>query len=290
MGDLRSTMCLTVENRSEVAGVNADRTRQLLTVLATVFALGINGAANALPLNGQLTGEISDRFQVFVTPAGYVFAIWFPIYVGLVTFTVEQALASRASDPLLRRLGWLPALSGVLNGAWIVAWHWEAFPISLVIMVGLLLTLIGIHLRLRAGEEAGELTGRLRWSVRLPFSIYVGWITVATIANAAAVLPWAGFTGFGLPGEVWAVAVLLIGLAIATAFVLREDDPAYGLVIVWAYLGILIKEWDVLPVAVTAGLGAGWIALLVVRALLARTGGGGSRFALTSARRPTLQG
>jgi hypothetical protein len=270
--------------------MNADRTRQVVTVLATVFALGINGAANALPLNGQLTGAISDRFQVFVTPAGYVFAIWFPIYVGLVAFTVEQALGSRATDPLLRRLGWLPAISGVLNGIWIVAWHWEAFPVSLAIMTGLLLTLIGIHLRLRAGERAGELSGRLRWTVRLPFSIYLGWITVATIANAAAVLSWAGFTGFGLPGEAWAVAVLLTGLAIATAFVLREGDPAYGLVIVWAYAGIVVRESDVLPVAVTAGLGAAWIALLVVRALLARTGGAGSGLAPTAPRRPSLQG
>jgi hypothetical protein len=250
----------------------SDTLRKVATIVAFVASIGLNAAANALPLNGQTTGAISDRFHVYVVPAGYVFAIWGLIYLGLLAFVVDQARAGGTREALFQRLGWLPALAAVLNGSWIVAWHYEVFPASLAIMVGLLVTLIAIHLRLRKGEAGGELDRIARWTTRLPYSVYLGWITVATIANAAAVLSWAGFGGFGIPGEVWAVAVLATGLAIATAFVLRERDPAYGLVIVWAYVGILVAEIDVPAVALIAGAGAAWIAALVAWTLLRRRG------------------
>jgi hypothetical protein len=227
-------------------------------------------AANAVPLNGQTTAEISDRFRVFVVPAGNVFVIWGLIYLGQLAFTIDQAIARGAREELVRRLGWLPALAGVLNATWIVAWHWEAFPLTVLIMLGLLLTLIAIHLRLRHAEESGWIDEVARWSTRVPFSLYLGWITVATIANIAAVLAWSGFDGFGIAGEAWAVAVLAIGLAIATAFVLREHDPAYGFVIVWAYVGIYVKESAIAPVALIAAVGAAWIAVLAVWTMMRR--------------------
>src|SRR5512137_2444645 len=95
-----------------------DLARQIATVVAFVATVAVNSLANILPINGQTTGEISDRFAVLVVPAGYVFSIWSVIYLGLLAFTIYQALPSRRADPLLRRLGWLPALTGVLNVAW----------------------------------------------------------------------------------------------------------------------------------------------------------------------------
>jgi translocator protein len=248
----------------------ADIGRRVATVVMFAASIAINGAANALPLNGQTTGAISDRFDVYVVPAGYVFAIWGLIYLGLLAFVVDQAIAGERRQALFRRLGWLPALTAGFNGSWILAWHYELFPLSVALMVGLLLTLIGIHRRLRAGEAAGEIDRRARWTTRVPFSIYLGWITVATIANVATVLQWAGFDGFGIAGELWGAGVLLVGLGIATAFVVREKDAAYGLVIVWAYAGILVKESAVLPVAVVAGAGAIWVGALALLVLARR--------------------
>jgi hypothetical protein len=250
--------------------MSADNWRRIATIGAFLLSIALNVAANAVPLNGQTTAEISNRFDVFVVPAGYVFSIWGLIYLGQLAFTVDQAIARGSREELFRRVGWLPALVGVLNASWIVAWHWEVFPLTVVIMVALLVTLIGIHLRLREAEDAGWIDEVARWSTRVPFSVYLGWITVATIANVASVLAWAGFDGFGIAGEAWAVVVLLVGLAIATAFVLRERDPAYGLVIVWAYAGIVVKESDVLAVALVSGVGAAWIGLLAVRAIARR--------------------
>jgi hypothetical protein len=231
-----------------------DLLRQVVTVVAFIATVTVNGMANALPLNGVRTGEISDRFEVLVIPAGYVFAIWGLIYLGQLAFTVFQALPSRRDDPLLRRLGYLPATAAVLNAGWIVLWHWEAFAATLIVMLGLLVTLLAIGARTRAGGEAE--TGVARWAVRIPFSVYTGWITVATVTNIAAVLSWAGFTGLGIAPELWAVAVLLVGLAIAGAATWLTREAAYGLVIVWAYAGIAVKEADVAPVALVGAAGA----------------------------------
>jgi benzodiazapine receptor len=248
--------------------MRSDTLRQLVTVLTYLLTMVVNVAANALPINGQLTAEISDRFTVFVIPAGYVFAIWGVIYLFLGAFTVWQALPRNREDATLRSLGYLPALSGVLNAVWVVLFQYELFVLTVPVMLALLVTLITIHLRLWARRDA--MRGTSFWMVRVPFSIYLGWITVATIANIAQTLDSLGFTAFGIEPTVVASAVLLVGLAIAATFVYRFRDVPYGLVIVWAYVGIVVKEQDTALVPVVAGVGAAVIAGLVVWALASR--------------------
>ena len=248
--------------------MSADRLRQLGTVVLFVVTVAVNAAANALPINGQQTGEISDRFSVLVVPAAYVFAIWGVIYVFLLLFTVFQALPSNADDPLLRDLGWLPALTGVLNTAWLLLFHYEVFVLTVPVMVALLVTLIVIHGRIWARRR--DLDTIRRWVVATPFSIYLGWITGATIANVAQTLSALGFDGFGIQPELIASAVLALGLAIALTFVWRFRDAAYGLVIVWAYVGIVVKESATDLVPIVAGLGAAAVAVLVLLVLVGR--------------------
>jgi translocator protein len=203
-----------------------DLARQVVTIIAFVATVAVNSLANILPINGNTTAQVSDRFPVLVVPAGYVFSIWSVIYLGLLAFTVYQALPSRRADPLLRRIGWLPALTGALNVAWILAWHYEVFALTVPLMVGLLAALVAIEVMLRGDGQRH--VGAARWAVAVPFSIYVGWITVATIANTAAALASFGFTGAGVDPTLIASAVLLVGLAIASVMVLRFRDPAYG--------------------------------------------------------------
>jgi hypothetical protein len=244
--------------------MSSDRTRQLVTVVAFLVTVVVNGAANALPINGQLTAEISDRFNVYVIPAGYVFAIWGLIYVLLGAFTVWQALPRNREDETLRSLGYLPALSGVFNTAWILLFQYEVWALTVPVMIALLVTLIAVHLRLWA--HRGDLNGTRYWTVRAPWSVYLGWITVATIANIAQAGSALGFTGFGIEPALIGAAVLVVGLVIAATFVIRYRDVAYGLVIVWAYAGVAIKEQDTFVVALVAGLGALVIAALAVMA------------------------
>lgn len=240
--------------------MDRDSLRQITNVVAYVVTLAANGLAVALPLNGNSTAELSDRFPVLVTPANYVFSIWTLIYVLLGAFVVYQALPRMRTDPDLRAIGYLPVMAGALNTFWIVLWHFEVFAATVPVMLALLGTLILIHVRLRSVRRG---SGPKRWVIGLPFSVYLGWITVATIANISQMLYWTGFRGGPLSQDAWAVIVLAIGVAIAALMVLREADWAYALVIIWAYVGIAAKQ-----TAMAAVLGA-LIGALLVAALLA---------------------
>lgn len=244
------------------AATRGDRTRQAAVLVTTLATIAVNGAANAVPLNGQGTGEISDRFDVFVIPAGYVFSIWGLIYLGLVAFAVLQALPRRATDPRLRSIGWPAVLANALNGTWILAWHWELFTLSLALMVGLLVTLVVIGERLQVGRVPTR--GLDTWAVNVPWTVYLGWITVATITNVAVTLAAGGFTGAGIEPATLAAGVLLAGVLIGGWWLATRRAVAYGLVLAWAYVGIAVKEQATEVVAGTALLGAAALAALVL--------------------------
>lgn len=248
--------------------MNRDIVRQTLTVVAVIATLVVNGLANALPLNGLSTGEISDRFDVFFVPAGYVFSIWGLIYVGLIAFAVYQALPAQRENPMLRRIGYLVVLSCAANVTWLFLWHYERFPLTLVVMLALLATLIALYLRLDVGRA--QVSGAEKWLVHVPFSIYLGWVTVATIANATTLLAYLNWGGWGIGPQAWTVIMLVAGLAITTAIALTRRDVAYMLVIIWAFVGIAVKHAGTSLVAPAAWITAGAVALLVVATLIAK--------------------
>mgnify|MGYP005859154995 CR=1 FL=1 len=239
-----------------------DTVRQAANVLAVAATIVVNLLANALPLNGQTTGEISDRYQVFFVPAGYVFAIWGVIYIGLIAFAVYQALPAQRESANLRRAGYLVVIGCLANIAWIFLWHYERLALTLVAMAVLLLTLLALYLRLGIGRV--QVSRAERWCLHIPFSIYLSWITVATIANVTAFLWAQRWDGFGLSDPAWAVIMLAIGTLIAAAMVIHRKDIAYGLVIIWAFVGILVKHTATPVVALSAGLAAGAVALVIV--------------------------
>jgi hypothetical protein len=242
--------------------MNKDTARQIAVVLTTLITLVVNGLANALPLNGQNTGQISDRFDVYFVPAGYVFSIWGLIYIGLIAYTIFQALPAQRENPRMRATGWWVALSGLANSAWIFLWHYEQFPLTILVMLALLGTLIVIYLRLGFGRTT--VSRAETWAARVPFSIYLGWITVATVANATSLLDYLQWNRFGLSEETWTVIILAAVLVIATLMNFRRRDVAYTLVIVWALAGIAIKHAAVGAVAIPT-----WVTLALVVLTLA---------------------
>ena len=234
--------------------------RQIVNVLAVIATIAINGLANALPLNGLTTGEISDRFHVYFVPAGYVFAIWGLIYLGLILFAIYQALPAQRDNPRLGRIGYFFALSCLANIVWLFLWHYEQFPLTLVAMFSLLGLLIAIYLRLGIGR--GAVSSGERWLVQVPFSVYLGWVTVATLANVTDVLDYLGWNGWGIRPEVWAVIMLVVGGGITFLVSLTRSDMAFLLVILWAYAGIAIKQAATPLVAYAAWLIAALLLLL----------------------------
>jgi translocator protein len=254
--------------------MQTDRLRQLLVATSFVFAIAINVAASVLPLNGVTTAQVADQWRVFVQPAGYVFSIWGLIYLGQLAFVVHSLRASQVADPLLRRIGLLPVVVATLNGMWVFAWHWEVYPATLAIMVALLVSLIVLYRRAgferTARPDGLSLRSADRWLVQVPFSTYLGWITVATIANVAIVGQWAGVPTFGIAPELVAAAVLAVGLGIAVTVMLRSADIAYGAVIVWAYAGVVVKEAGVAPVAAVALVSAVAVSVLIAASVARR--------------------
>ncbi|MBN8210674.1 tryptophan-rich sensory protein [Bacillus sp. NTK071] len=206
----------------------------LLNLAAYILVVTVNGLANALPLNGQTTGEISNKLNVLFTPAGYVFSIWGLIYILLGIWIIRQFPSSRRNLPLYQETSGLFVLSCLLNTLWIFMWHYEFFGLSVIVMLLLLITLIRLYVSVKAaGASFFDL---------LPFSVYLGWISVATIANISYYLTYVDWDGFGISDSIWTVLLLLVATVLALTFLKNENDWVYPLVFVWAFIGIGIKN------------------------------------------------
>jgi hypothetical protein len=233
-----------------------------LVVVATLATLAVNGVAASLPLNGINTGEISDQFQVYFVPAGYVFAIWGLIYLALLAYAGYQLLPNQAGDPVLRRIGYPYVLSCVANMAWLFCWHYGKLALSVVFMLILLVSLIAIYLIAGAGVKPTSKAAR--WGLYVPFSIYLGWISVATIANVTDLLYDLNWGGWGIGAQAWAGIMLVVGAALAAVMGYVRRDVAYALVIIWAFVGIAVKHADVPLVTTAAALMAAVVALALL--------------------------
>lgn len=241
------------------------KTLQIVNIFAFIIVVAMNALSNALPLNGRTAGEISDALPSYFTPAGYTFSIWSVIYLFLLGFTIYQALPSQRERPFLGKIGWLFAATTVLNIFWLLAWHYSFYAVSILFMVGLLITLIAIYLRLNIGQPDASLTTADKLLYQTPFSLYLGWITVATIANIASVAAYLGWNGFGIDGSVWSAIMMLVAVVVAGMLLFNRRNLAYAAVLVWALFGIRTAHADVALVANTALVAA---ILVVIFALL----------------------
>jgi translocator protein len=219
---------------------NAEKLLPFLNIIAYVITLIINGLANTTLIGGVNTAEISNRNPTLITPAGYVFAIWGIIYVLLAIFLVYQALPSQRGKPFQKQISGLFILTCVFNIAWLFLWQNNLLSYSIILIVGFLLSLIAIYLRLNIGKSGAPLKEKL--AVHLPFSVYLGWLTIATIANITVALTAAKWDGFGIAPETWAIVVLAVALLITLLVIATRRDIAYSLVVIWALAGIAVNQ------------------------------------------------
>ncbi len=238
---------------------------RFINILALVLLLVANSLASVTDvIGGQLTAEVSDSNPTLFTPAGYVFSIWSIIYIGLIAFAVYQARSSKGAARVRERIGPWFVINAILNVAWLFAWGYEVLWLSVLIMLGLLASLIVIYERLQIGripEEAPDAGKAATWSVRVPMSIYTGWISVATIANIAVLLASTGWDGGALGPRFWTVLVLLAGTVLGLAATFLRRDLAYALVVVWAFVGIAVARPQESLVAAAAIVGALLVAI-----------------------------
>jgi len=229
----------------------------LFTYLLMVI---VNALANILPINGKITGDISDSRPNLFAPAGETFIIWGVIYLLLLLYTLYQMGLLRGkseadNSKLLAKVNVFFGISSLANTVWIFLWHYEKIVYSLIAMVVILVCLIILALILKKGA----VTRKEKLLVRAPFSVYFGWIPVATIANATTALVEIGWDALGLSQVFWTVIILLVGTVIAGLTTILNRDVAYGLVPIWAYLGIFYKHLIPAP----AGFDSKYLAIII---------------------------
>lgn len=216
---------------------------KILITLAYLAVIAVNYLANALPIGGITTGEASDSLPNLFTPAGITFSIWGVIYLLLAVYVIYSwgligKKRNKKTDELIKKVDKIFILNALANISWIFAWHYRYIGVSVLIMIVLLVSLILIANQIN--NKKLTLTDQI--CLRLPFSIYFGWITIATIANVSVFLVSLNWDGFGISDEIWTIIVLLVGATIGIWRSIKDKNIPYILVFIWAYAGIIFKH------------------------------------------------
>jgi hypothetical protein len=213
-----------------------------LNILSFVGTLAVNTLANSLPINGKNTGELSALYPNEFVPAEYTFSIWLLIYLSLAGFVIYQAGAFTNSQKhrMVGNMGVLFIVTNLLNMSWILVWHYMIVGVSVLVMLGLLLTLIAIHFRFNIPKSTTS-TGEKLW-IQIPFSIYLGWIMIATIANITTLLVDNNWNGYPLSGQAWAIIMIIIASLLCIIFLWRRKNYIIPMVAIWSITGIINKQ------------------------------------------------
>ena len=235
----------------------------LATLLAILATLSFNILSNFFPAKGSNIGEISNTILggVQITPANYAFAIWGLIYLGLIAYGIYQLRPAQRDDPTIRRVDSLLIIACIAQIAWVYFFTMRLFWISVVAMLAILLPLIGAYLQLGTGKK--RVSRQRKWMANLPFSVYLGWISVATIVNIASALYISGWNGWGISAEGWTAIMLIVGAVIAGIVAIQRADIAFTLVFIWAYVAIAIRQLDDPAIWITAVVAAILLAVLL---------------------------
>lgn len=229
---------------------NRDTLRQVITIIATIVTLIFNIFSNRI--TGRTVGEIAHNNPAIISPADYAFAIWAVIYLGLIAFTIYQALPAQKSNPRLQRIGYWYVLSCTGNIAWEFIWLNQHIILSVVPMLMLLIANLAIYIR--ADINRTKISRIERWCVNMPFSIYLGWITVASIVNITVAFEALHWNGLGISPTVWTMILLVTGTAIAIFIGVTRIDIAYLATTTWAYIAIIVKNVTLPPIVIVTSL------------------------------------
>lgn len=244
---------------------------QVLNIITVISVILVNILANALPIFGVNTGQVSDAYPNFFTPAGYVFSIWFIIYLQAIIFMIYQVRGTQRGEGYLGKISIFYFLGGLANIAWIFVFHYSYafmvanplfFLLSVVLLIFVFLALLITYLRLAVGVEAVPRYEKL--AVHLHLSVYLGWISVATIAALASAINILVPT---IPTETQhlaTAAMLFVALILTLLLVYLRRDYGVALVILWAAVGIGVK-WFTIPVILYSAIA---VAIILIIAMI----------------------
>lgn len=216
--------------------------------VANALAFAVMIAANCLsiflPLNGKTQAQLSEQYPNLFTPAGFIFSIWSVIYTLLFGFIIYQFYVLFIAHHRDKKsiLSISPLFIGVClcNAGWLFAWHYELTTLSIFIMIVHLWLLVLIHDRLSLAIGWWPLPPKI-W-MDIPFSIYLGWICVATIANITAWLVSKNIRLSFFAPQVWTIIMVMIALLLGMFYVFTRNNKFVALTIAWAFYGIINKR------------------------------------------------
>lgn len=219
------------------------RQQSIFNIVALLIVIGVNAMANVSRLNGKTTGQVSDEYPNLFVPAGITFSIWSIIYLGLLGFAAYQYWIAFSKGHeielkafMQRMKGWF-LLNCLGNACWLFAWHYGMIFLSVCCMLVILTSLIVIHRKFRIAHPGASLREKI--FIHFPFGIYLGWISIATIANITALLvAW----NIQVPQVTWTIVMMGIGTLPAIFVIFRYNNVYYGLVCIWAFYGIILKR------------------------------------------------
>jgi hypothetical protein len=232
-------------------------------LLAIIAVLGVNAAANLVPINDMTTGQLSAMYPTGFTPSGWVFRIWSLIYLGLLAFAIMAIWGPPAIRQRAAAIAPLFLVNSAGNIGWIFAWHYEQLGLSLALMGLILATLVAITARLRRMPRRGAAAVLL---VDAPFSLYFGWITTASLANLGNWFYDLQAWPFGLAMDEWALVTVVAASAVYVWMTTVTRDLVYGAVFVWVAAGIYLRPENIVAAVQLAAATGG---ALVVIAMLA---------------------
>jgi hypothetical protein len=251
---------------------------QVGIILGFVGTIVVNTLSSLGLINGTTPEFLSDQLENYFVPAGLTFTVWGLIYIGLLAFTIYSTIElfkkKQEEDYFINKMGIEFIIASIANIAWIFLWHYQAagnfmVVFSLIAMLVLLASLLTMYIRLKVGKE--DVSAKEKWFVHIPISLYLGWITIATVANATAVLVdlemnKSLFAGFWLTEEYWTNLMLIIATIITLLMLYIRKDIAYSLIVIWAFAGIILRRIEttiVLEIITTAAIGIGLIVIMI---------------------------
>jgi tryptophan-rich sensory protein len=227
-------------------------TSKLINVALFAIMVFTNYLANALPINGRTTGQVSDSYANLFTPAGLTFSIWGVIYLLVLVFVVIQFRES--NNEIIKQISLAFSLSCAFNALWIFAWHYDKLFLSFLIMIGLLAALAVVNYKISTFSSP---------TIKATFGIYLGWICIATIANATVLLVSYSWDGWGISPQIWTIGIIVVGALIISFSVFYLNNYFIALAAIWAFSGIIVKQYNQNPSIVAGAIVAISIVALV---------------------------
>lgn len=211
--------------------------------VALVSTIVMNYLSNTGVFNGQTMKTVSDAYFNYFTPAGYAFSIWGLIYLALFAFVFYSGRTlfnSKTQEPILEKIGWWFAISCVANSVWVVAWLYLYPALAAFIMLIILFSLLRIIFIIQ--PEMVKSSFKRKLLILFPFSLYVGWISVALIANVAAWLTKINWNGWGISAEYWTIILIVIAGLVNVLVHFKLNLKAFVAVGIWALIAIAVSN------------------------------------------------